>query len=177
MRTQNRTSSQRAGFANGRTLVTLMLLILLGSSGYIFMQAESRTRECIRQLRHIYMALELYELDHGSLPHMAFYPHAPWLDADSMLVVLDPYAITSEIGLCPGAHEVVRYQGLGYIWNANLNGKELQAQDPDTWLVTEINALSEDVPRPHLGRHLVLYADGRVERTRRPPAGLLDIRP
>ncbi len=158
-------------------LALLAVVVLLASAGYAVFRAEQRARQCMQHLRHIYLALEMYELDHGALPHMAFYPDDAWHSADSMLVVLDPYAITSEIGTCPGDHEVVRAHGLSYIWNANLNGALLHEQDRDTWLVTGLNALSEQVPAPHLGRHITLYADGRIVRSRKPPRGLTEIRP
>lgn len=166
-----------AGAVRTPLLLFIVLAILAGAIAYSVFRAEKRARQCIQHLRHLYLALEMYELDHGTLPHMAFYPDDARYAANSMLVVLDPYAITSEIGLCPGSHEVVREHGLSYIWNANLNGKPLHEQSGQTWLVTELSALSDQVPAPHLGRYITLYADGRIARSRKPPAGLTDVRP
>ncbi len=166
-----------AGMVRRSLLPFIALALFLAFAGYTVMRGEQRARQCTRQLQHIYLALELHEIDHGALPHMAFYPNDPRHSSDSMLVVLDPYALTGAIGLCPGDHDVVRAHGLSYIWNANLNGQTLQEQDPNTWLVAELSALSDEVPAPHLGRYLTLYADGRVVRSRKPPVGLTEIRP
>lgn len=165
------------GFIRNPLLVVAALLVLLGAGGYTILLAEMGARQCIQNLRHIYLALELYELDHGTLPHMAFYPDDAWHSPDSMLVVLDPYAITSEIGICPGSHDIVRTHGLSYIWNANLNGRKLHEQDPETWVVTKLSALSDQVPAPHLGRYITLYANGHIARSRRPPGRLTEVQP
>ena len=167
----------KAGAAWNPLLLLLSLAILLGATGYATWQAERRARQCTLHLRHIYLALEMYELDHGTLPHMAFFPDDAWHSSDSILVVLDPYGVTGDIGMCLSSHDTVRAQGLSYIWNANLNGKVLHELDADTWLVTELNALSDQVPAPHLGRYTTLYADGRIARSRRRPEGLTDIAP
>lgn len=38
------------------------------------------------------------------------------------------------------------------------------------WIVTEINAMSPNVPAPHGSRYNVLYTDGSVRQQRIPPA-------
>ncbi len=167
----------QAGAAWNPLLLLLALAVLLSAIGYTTWRAERKARQCARHLRHIYLALEMYELDHGALPHMAFFPDDAWHSSDSILVVLDPYGVSGDIGMCPSSHDAVRAHGLSYIWNANLNGKILHELDADTWLVTELGALSDQVPAPHLGRYNTLYADGRIARSRRKPAGLTDIAP
>lgn len=167
----------RAGVALNVLLFTLALAAFLGAATYAMWRAKRNAHQCVQHLRHIYLALEMYELDHGSLPHMAFFPDDAWLSADSMLVVLDPYGVTGNTGMCPSAHDTVQTYGLSYIWNANLNGKTLHELDANTWLVTELNALSDQVRAPHLGRYTTLYADGRILRSRRKPDDLMEIVP
>lgn len=161
--------TKRAGQTWLGALTLVVLLGLLGWGGVRIWQGERHARDCMAQLRQFYIALELYELDYGRLPHMAFYPDDAWLDPHSLLVVLDPYGVTSEMGLCPHSHHRIRKRGLSYVWNTEANGRSLQELDPDMWLITGINALSHQVRRPHIGRHITLYADGRVLRSRRPP--------
>jgi hypothetical protein len=61
------------------------------------------------------------------------------------------------------------------IWNVRLNGKKIPRGEERQWMLVEMNALSTDVPAPHLRRYNVLYSDGAVEQVRRPQDVLADL--
>jgi hypothetical protein len=145
-----------------------MALMALVAGIYLLLMEVSMMMRCSDQVRRIYQALELYEMDRGSLPRLAFYPDEPLTDPDSIRVVLEEYGGDASLWVCPSSHPKIAATGLSYIWNVQLNGGSLRGRATNTWVIVEINALSSDVPAPHLGFHNVLYTDGRVERIRHP---------
>lgn len=153
-------------------MAALVVLLLLGAllllGRYIWLE-EQIARACTLRLQAFHRALMRYEAEYGTLPAAAFYPDDPGTEPNSLLVLLDPYGVTAETGVCPGSHPRILAHGLSYIWNASLNGMVSSEIPPDTWMMTGISALSPQMSPPHLGRHITLYADGTVLRTRRPP--------
>ena len=148
-------------------LLTVAIAVLVGGIYFTLMQI-SMTVRCSDQLTRIYQALELFEMDRGTLPRLAFYPDEPMTDPDSIRVVLEEYGVDPTVWICPAAHRRVSSTGLTYIWNAQLNGSNLRSYDERQWVLVEINALSKDVDAPHLRYYNVLYTDGKVERVRDP---------
>ncbi len=154
--------------------VAITAVVLLGMH---YVKQRHLEDQCADNLAQIYSALEMYEINHGVLPNLAFYPDNPKHAPDSLLVVLDPYAFGSDLGYCPSSHPVIRERGLSYVWNIRMNGKKLHAAPDAPWLITEIAALSDQVSPPHRGHYLILYADGRIVRSQTPPDGLSDLWP
>ncbi|HMO52334.1 MAG TPA: hypothetical protein PKE26_14240 [Kiritimatiellia bacterium] len=158
----------RSGHAVIKLAATVVLMFLLiGGIYYLLMQISGAVR-CGEQLRRIFQALELYEMTHGALPRLAFFPDEPMTDADSLRVVLEAYGLDSEVWICPSSHPAIAQTGMSYVWNTRLNGRNLRDLAERQWMLVEINALSPDVPTPHLGYYNVLYTDGKVERIRDP---------
>lgn len=172
MRTRDRraapvTVMTRASKA-GHVLAKVVLLIA-GSSlalGIIyFVLGQVRlTIACSENLKTLYRALDLYEIERGTLPKLAFFPDNPIEDADSLRVVLESYGAGGAVCVCPRAPRSQSELGLTYVWNVRLNGRKLPREGERDWMIVEMNALSADVPAPHLGRYNVLYTDGSVER-------------
>ncbi len=152
-------------------MLTVAVFILVGAIYYVLIQV-SKTVQCSDQLIRIYQALELFEMDRGSLPHLAFYPDEPMTDPDSIRVVLEEYGVDPHAWVCPASHPLITNLGLSYIWNTRLNGANLRGFDERQWMLIEVNALSDDVPAPHLGYYNVLYSDGKVERISDPAESL-----
>ena len=144
-------------------LLTVAVFAMVGGIYFMLMQV-SKTVTCSEQLTRIYQALELFEMDRGSLPRLAFYPDEPMSDPDSIRVVLEEYGIDPSTWVCPSAHPMIVNLGLSYIWNTRLNGANLRSFTERHWMLIEINALSDDVPAPHFGYYNVLYTDGTIER-------------
>jgi hypothetical protein len=160
-------------FRSGRIAVKLMVLIVAFSVAILVLYyALSRVRgarECRTHLQQIYRALELYEVDRGVLPSMAFFPDDPRQDTDSLRVVLEAYGVDPASFVCPSMPDTLADLGLTYVWNVQLNGKRLhQEGEEPRWMLVEISALSIDVPAPHLKRYNVLFTDGTIQTMRYP---------
>ena len=162
-------------FANctGRIAVKLLLLIAgfaVAITVLYYALAEVRSaRECRTHLQQIYRAMELYEVDRGILPTMAFFPDDPRQDTDSLRVILETYGVEPGAFVCPAMPDTLADLGLTYVWNVQLNGKRMhQEGDEPRWMLVEISALSIDVPAPHLRRYNVLFTDGTIQRMRYP---------
>ena len=124
--------------------------------------------ECQSNLRTLYHALELYEMERGALPKLAFFPDIPQEDTDSLRVVLESFGSGGSACICPAAPATLQELGLTYVWNVRLNGRKIPRGAAREWMLVDIQALSSDVPAPHLRRYHVLYSDGTVERIRGP---------
>ena len=164
--------STKDGFAVSRTIVILLCVLITMQVGYVITQHRSHASMCEENLNRIYLAMELYEIERGTLPRLSFFPNDPRNDPDSLCVVLAEYGASRDIPICPAAHEIHRNMGLTYLWNMKLNGAKLDNEGEPRWMLVEINALSDKVPEPHFGRYNILYTDGRILRSSEPPAGL-----
>jgi len=141
--------------------------LALGIIYYVLSQIRM-TLACTDGLKAIYRALELYEMERGTLPKLAFFPDNPVEDGDSLRVVLESYGAGGAVCVCPRAPRSQAELGLTYLWNVRLNGRKIPPVEERDWMLVEISALSSDVPAPHLGRYNVLYTDGTVERISKP---------
>lgn len=165
----------RAGFTLAETVVVLFLLACIGAAAWHVSRQIMLRKQCKRNLYAIYNALELYEIDRGTLPRLAFLPDRPRTDRDSPLIVLRSYCSDLDVFVCPAAPAHYRETGLTYIWNIALNGRKLRGMEPPVWVMTELEALSDTVPAPHLGVYNVLFTDGHVRKMRMPPEGLREM--
>lgn len=159
----------------GFTLVELLVILLilgLAALGIVHGLRQRRlTRQCAEQLWQIYTALEMYELDRGTLPRLSFFPNNPMKDADSLVTVIQPYTAEPRLTVCPAAPAAQRALGLTYVWNVENNGRKLHPPVAK-WMLVELSALSDSVPAPHQGHYHILYTDGQVERSANPPPDL-----
>jgi hypothetical protein len=157
---------------SGHVLVKVLVLItvLLGAVGVIYyiLYQVSLQKDCTDNLIRIYSAMEMYEIDRGALPRLAFFPDDPKQDSDSLRVALEAYGADAKACLCPTAPDSQTELGLAYVWNVKLNGRKMARDSDPEWMLVEISALSADVPAPHLGQYNVLYTDGKVRRVKYP---------
>ena len=135
-------------------------------------EAAHHKGTCQMNLIQIYKAVELYTIEHKTLPSLAFYPDSPQRGTDSMIRVLRNYGLDPACTVCPATPDPVRWTGLSYVWNPSLNGKRFEDFQDPVWMVVDIQAVSTEVPAPHLGTYLVLYSDGTILETQEPPAVL-----
>ena len=159
-----------------KTGSTRLLLIMYGSllilviAGILYDSRTKRQMEiCESHLHDIYTALELFVIDRGTLPDLAFFPEDPLNDPDSLLAVLAPYGVQRETGICPSVPDHIQRSGLCYIWNPKLNGRTLTSTTNVTWMIADLAAMSSNVPPPHRGHYHVLYTDGSVRREKISP--------
>ena len=148
--------------------------MLTGGGWVIFDRFTDRRNErgCRENLEALYQAIIRIEQDAGSLPLIALYPDSVQDDRNSLLAHLSQHGITPERCICRATSGTLQNTGITYIWNSQLNQKRLANVEPPRWMITEINALDPRVPAPHGLSYLVLYTNGRIEKTIIPPVAL-----
>ena len=162
----------RWGFVSGRTLPALAALAAVAAAALYGVSERRAAETCLAQLKQIYSAIGLYEFDGGRLPSLAFYPEQPRQDPNGIREALKKFGADPRLFLCPGTPALVRDTGLSYVWNVSLNGRSLKDIRDPVWMLVEVNALDEQIPRPHWGRYHILYTDGRVVLSEAPPEDL-----
>ena len=145
-------------------LLTLMVLLGLGTFGVHFARAHYNWKAVAQDLENIYQALGSYEHRNGSLPELALYPSEPLMGEDSIRFALSRYIIDPNVFVSPLGHQAIRRTGLTYIWNPELNGSRLTAFEDPVWVLMDVQAVDPNVRRAHRSGYAVLYSDGRVER-------------
>lgn len=135
---------------------------------YYFLHRARQASHCAGHLKDIYRALELYELERGTLPNLAFFPDDPKQDPNSLRVVLESHGLTPDQCACPAAPRKLQDLGLTYVWNVRMSNRKLEKATPPPWLLVEIQSLSADVPVPHPNGYNVLFSDGSVQCLRQP---------
>lgn len=158
----------RAGHVPAKLLALAAAIALVITAIYMALYAASRTLACRDNLTRIFEALEIHEMTHGALPHLAFYPAEPLTDTESICIVLEAYGIDPSTWICPSAPDVMTGTGLTYIWNTRLNGRSLRNLGERQWMLMELHGLDQTLPGPHFRSCNVLFTDGTVERVRNP---------
>ena len=150
----------------GFTLTEMLLVttIVTGGGAGVYTNAKNKAYEvaCQSNLKQFNTALELFIMDNGTLPSAKFFPEKPDEDTKSIKVILKAQGVPGEIFVCPSASDDLKKIGLTYIWNDELNGKSPDTL-PDagkTWLMVDMNAVTEKVSPAHRDGYNVLYADG-----------------
>ena len=165
---RRRCAAARAGHVAINLLLVVGLCLALLAGIYTLLLQLRRSMACQANLRTLYHALEMYEMERGALPKLSFFPDSPTDDADSLRVVLETYGADGTACICPAAPASLREWGLTYVWNVQLNNRKIPRGEDRVWMLVDMQALSSDVPAPHLRRYLVLYSDGSVERITQP---------
>ncbi|MFH0908396.1 MAG: hypothetical protein V1929_06520 [bacterium] len=158
----------RSGHVLTKVLVLIVVLLAAVGALYYILYQASLQKECEVNLLRLHRAIEMYEVDRGTLPRLAFFPDDPKQDIDSLRVALEAYGADGIACLCPTAPDIQIELGLTYVWNVKLNNRKLPRDGDAEWMLVEISALSMDVPAPHLGQYNVLYTDGKVRRVKYP---------
>lgn len=163
-----------------QALVKLVMLsvgiaLVIGAIYYVLNEAR-HALACRENLRRIYGALEIYDMTHGALPRLAFFSREPLNDPESICVALEQYGLEPDVWVCPASHRVIARNGLTYLWNTALNGRSLGSLSDRTWMLMNVQGLSRDVARPHLGYCNVLFTDGSVERIKFPDEQFPELR-
>lgn len=161
-------SSSTAGHALFKLIVLMLVVLALMGALYLALMSASHAVTCVGNLKRIYNALEVYEMSHGALPRLNYYPEEAMGTAGSICVVLESYGLDPRTWICPATHPIIRETGLSYLWNTRLNGASLRELTERQWMMVEINAASPGMPGPHFGYCNVLFTDGTVERVRNP---------
>ncbi|WP_372932073.1 H-X9-DG-CTERM domain-containing protein, partial [Mariniphaga sediminis] len=134
---------------------------------YHYVNDSEKQNECKENLLEIYKQLVLFQKKEGALPNASFYPSFPFIDDNSLNVILGKPA--KHFLNCPSINkDISKRVGLTYIWNSELNGKRLKdIKDPSNiWLIADVAAVHEWMVEKryagHSGGVNVLFADGSV---------------
>ena len=158
------------GFTATELLVVTTLLSSIPVSGYIGVKSKALQVQCAHQLRQIGIAVRLFVMSEGHYPDAAFYPEKPLEDPKSILAFVKQYDCGGELFICPTAPDALKKKGLTFLWNDALSGEPAACvrKPAETWMMVDMTALDERVSS-HQGGYNVLYADGHVAWSSKPP--------
>ena len=157
------------GYTAIEILIVASIVGLIPVSVYRDAYKRAQGMSCLSNLRNIYMAVEMYEMDNGTIPNIKFYPEDAENDPGSILNVLRHYIDDPGVYVCSAMPDELKKSKLTYIWNDSYNNKRLYlAKGKDSmWLVTEMTAVKPEIPPPHKGAYNVLFLDGHIESVKR----------
>ncbi|MCS7180169.1 MAG: hypothetical protein NZ891_02320 [bacterium] len=161
---------RKKGFTIVEVTAVATMVTSLSLGVYTAAMQRGKATDCLNNLKQIYQALVMFEQDNDNLPNAKFFPSSI-NDEKGIHNILKSYNIRGKILFCPSLPDELNKYGTNYIWNDNVNGKRLENLSSSTWLLTEMTAVSKDIPPPHSGRYSVIYPDGRA--TTEPKIGLL----
>ena len=150
---------RKAGFALTEILVVASLVVSVPVISYKMVK-RGKGSVCLNNLKQISLALEMFSADNNGLPNARFFPSSQD-DPYGIHNILKGY-LTPQLFQCPCIPDQLNKYGTNYIWNDTLNGKNKDTVDSSTWIMTEMTAVSKDVPPPHENGFAVLYADGHA---------------
>ena len=152
-------------FWGGFTLIELSAVATIVSAlsvGTYMGVQKGRERDCINNLKQIHTAVIMFEMDNGYLPDASFFPTSS-ADPKGLNNILENYGLTENTFLCPSIPEQLNRNGINYLWNDTVNNKFSDSLPPNTWIMTEMTAVSKNTPGPHTGRFSILYAGGNAQ--------------
>ncbi|MCM8818961.1 MAG: type II secretion system GspH family protein [Candidatus Omnitrophica bacterium] len=151
-------------FKNGFTLIEITLVAgivtSLGIEIYGQAMQKGKSTDCLNNLKQIYKAIVMFQQDNDKLPDMKFFPSS-LTDPRGIQNILKSYGIKGQILFCPSLPDQLNKYGTNYIWNDTANNKRIENLS-NSWLLTEMTAVSKKIPPPHLGKYSVLYSDGHA---------------
>ncbi len=151
----------RRGFTLGEILIVSTLVTSISITTYHAIR-KGKESQCLNNLRQIYMAVNMFTMDHGCLPSAKFFPSSP-SDPKGIHNILKPYGVRKNILFCPSLPRQLNKYGTNYIWNDNVNDKNPDSLPSSTWLMTEMTAVSKRIPPPHGRGFGILYIDGHAK--------------
>ncbi len=136
------------------------IISALSAGTYLGVQ-KGRERECINNLKNIYQAVTMFEMDNGTLPAAKFFPSSA-SDNRGIHFILAQYGARG-VMFCPSLPAQLNNYGTNYIWNDEFSGKSMGSVPSGTWLMTEMTAVNKKIPSPHMAGFSVLYAGGNAQ--------------
>jgi len=174
-----RNSQKLRGYTAIEVLLVASIVGLIPIGVYMEAYKKAEASSCMSNLRNVYIAVQMYEMDFERMPDIKFYPKSA-SEKGSITEMLTHYIDDENVYICPAMPDELKEKGLTYIWNDNYNGKMLYSINDKAakWLMTEMTAVKPEIPAPHNGAYNVLFLDGHVENVKRAvhihpsPAGL-----
>jgi len=158
-------------FLGGFTLVEIgivaSIISTLSVGTYLGVQ-KGKERECINNLKNIYQAAYMFEMDNGFLPNAKFFPSSE-SDTRGIHYMLAQYGGVKGVMFCPSLPEQLNKYGTNYIWNDALSGKSSDSASSSTWMMTEMTAVNKRIGSPHMAGYGVLFIGGNAQISQRVP--------
>ena len=153
-----RCSRRERGFTAVELLTVVTIVTGLSATAFVRVKNTVNELKCRGNLTQVGMDLRFYETQNGRLPAAAFYPANPREAKDSLYMILPD---SRQLLLCPSAPDEFSAKGLTFLWNDKMNNRIADKIEnaSETWLMTEMNAVSDKVPAPHPGGYNILCAD------------------
>ncbi len=165
MQDRSRFLTSRTGFTVAELLVAVTIMTSISTAAFVKVKDKAKQMECQNNLKQIALGLRMHEMTSGKLPEAAFFPEDPKKGKDSIRVILKDYP--AQLFICPSAPEEMSKKGLTFLWNDKCSGRPSHRikKPKETWLMIEINAVSDKVPPPHPGGYNILYSDMQTVKT------------
>ncbi|MBD3293270.1 MAG: hypothetical protein GF393_10120 [Armatimonadia bacterium] len=158
---------RRLGFTAVEVLAVTGILTGLGGGAFVGHKSKAHQTACQQHLRQIGMAIQMRTMTGEALPRAWFYPPDPPHPARNQYHLANVMSseVPKQMFICPGAPQQIQQRGICYVYNDRLGDKTLdQVPNPAaTWLMMDINVVSDRVPPAHNGGCNVLFVDGHVK--------------
>ena len=166
---------QKAGYTVAEVLLVSSMITSISAGTYVVAKKKAKEAICKINLHKIQNAFTLFLIENeDKLPDAVFYPK-DMSSKKAIHNILKSY-IGKDVFVCPSLPEKLQARGLTYIWNDTYSGKMRdRVRDADKkWLMTEMTAVAKDIPPPHTRGYAILYVDGHVEYSDKPPKFAFD---
>jgi prepilin-type processing-associated H-X9-DG protein len=157
--------SNKIGYTVIELLLVTSIIGVVPISVYMEAMKTAKTAHCVSNLRNVYLAMQMYEMDFDRLPDAKFYPKSPKDDSRSIVNILKGYIDDRNVYICCAMPQELAKKGLTYIWNDTYNNKFLSSvrNRSSEWLMTEMTAADAKIPPPHHGCYNILFFDGHID--------------
>ncbi len=162
-----RRHGRRRGFTVAEVLVVTGILTGLGGNAFVGTTSKAHQTACAQHLKQIGLAIQMRTMAGEPLPRAWFYPPDPPHPARNTyhLAHVMSSEVPAQMFVCPSAPRQIQQRGICYVYNDKLGGKvpDTVSNPSTTWLMMDVNMVTEEVPAPHNGGCNVLFVDGHVK--------------
>ena len=159
--------SRRRGFTCAEVLIVTGMLTALGGGGFPNVTNKAHQVTCFNQLRQMYLAFQMMAANDEPLPQAWFYPpdNHPYREQYNLVNIMSRQGVPKNFFICPSAPDELQQRGMCYLYNDRLCKRNIDGvEDPSgTWLMMDVNGVTDQIPAAHNGGCNVLYCDGHVK--------------